>query len=277
VKSIAEYWGGKRQACESPVHAFPAYLGRMCSSIGPDGSFVGNANDSDSIDNHHGPAALSHFYQLQQLVDSGDEMRFIFESDGFEHTTVNFADYNDLVAALPADFDFVLMMNTFERGELINTFKGSSTSTQYELHRWRDGSEAGIGYLASRAGAQKLLLYASTHGYGLIDLWITGNACSGDDTQLDKDKLDVTGEVTFVQRSEERALVCYNVYPSGSGIAAPAALGGTGHAKGHVPIAPAVEAALFPGSATASMGAAKRPIKAKKGHTTHEGVEPSWG
>ena len=29
-------------------------------------------------------------------------------------------------------------------------------------------------------------------------------ACSGDDTQLDKDKLDVTGEVTFVQRSEER-------------------------------------------------------------------------
>lgn len=190
-------------------------FGRACSLRGDDDHFLGDKHRA--IDMHHTPAAISHLYALQKLVDSEDDARIILESDGYEFSMVDWRDYDDLRHATPGDFDMMILVNHFQRGSFAGAFRGSRSGKNYEIHRYNLGGTAGIGYMITRTGAKKLLTYAATHNYELIDAWILGTACSGKDTVLDRDQA-LAGKISYTERSPGTPLVCYNVFEKGKGI-----------------------------------------------------------
>jgi len=176
-KSVYDYWGGKENAMQQP-HLYRMYFQRSMEIIDKDGRFVGDK--TDVIDSHHLPASLSHIYELQLLLDSDENERIVYESDGYEQSAIAFRDLPELMIHLPHDYDFMILKDhSYVNGKLYTSFRGAE-GTKYDIHHWdRVSNKAGIAYLITQKGAKKIMEYMAQNSWDMFDAWVLHQICAG--------------------------------------------------------------------------------------------------
>jgi len=178
-KSIYDFWGGKAKAVQQ-ASLYHTFFKKSMEIIDAQGNFVGNP--SDIVDTHHVPAGLSHFYELQLLIDAqGEDQRFIFESDGYGGLGASFKNFPMMMDNLPSDYELVILEEHDEgiNGDLVKQFTGPDGNDVF-IHKWdRQTNQAGIQYLIKKSAAKKVMSYAAQHGWDLIDAWLLKNICTG--------------------------------------------------------------------------------------------------